>query len=200
MDLLTVGITGGIGSGKSIVARIFSILNIPVYDADSHAKKLMTTDKILVGEITREFGTLAYQSDGALDRKFLAEVVFNDPAKLSRLNSLVHPRVDLDFEHWVSQQPSNTPYILKEAALLLNSTASKKPNKIIVVTAPVEIRIERIRRRDGRTDEQIKKIIDQQMDQQEMERRADFIIYNDGTQLVMPQVLNIHKILINQAS
>ena len=152
MDLLTVGITGGIGSGKSIVARIFSTLNIPVYDADSHAKKLMTTDKILVGEITREFGTLAYQSDGALDRKFLAEVVFNDPGKLSRLNSLVHPRVDLDFEQWVSRQAS-APYILKEAALLFNSGASKKLNKIIVVAAPTEVRIERIRRRDGRTDD-----------------------------------------------
>ena len=199
MKLLRVGITGGIGSGKSTIARIFSTFNIPVYDADSHAKKLMTTDKILVGEITREFGTLSYQSDGALDRKFLAEVVFNDPGKLSRLNSLVHPRVDLDFEQWVSRQAS-APYILKEAALLFNSGASKKLNKIIVVAAPTEVRIERIRRRDGRTDDQIKKIINQQMDQQEMEHRADYIIRNDGSELVIPQVLRIHQTLINLAS
>ena len=199
MKLLRVGITGGIGSGKSTIARIFSTFNIPVYDADSHAKKLMTTDKILVAEIIREFGTLSYQSDGALDRKFLAEVVFNDPGKLSRLNSLVHPRVDLDFEQWVSRQAS-APYILKEAALLFNSGASKKLNKIIVVAAPTEVRIERIRRRDGRTDDQIKKIINQQMDQQEMEHRADYIIRNDGSELVIPQVLRIHQTLINLAS
>ena len=199
MEVFRVGITGGIGSGKSTVARIFSTLNIPVYDADSHAKNLMTTDKILVAEIIREFGTLSYQSDGALDRKFLAEVVFNDPGKLSRLNSLVHPRVDLDFEQWVSRQPS-APYILKEAALLFNSGASKKLNKIIVVAAPTEVRIERIRRRDGRTDDQIKKIINQQMDQQEMEHRADYIIRNDGSELVIPQVLRIHQTLINLAS
>ena len=199
MEVFRVGITGGIGSGKSTVARIFSTLNIPVYDADSHAKNLMTTDKILVAEIIREFGTLSYQSDGALDRKFLAEVVFNDPGKLSRLNSLVHPRVDLDFEQWFSRQPS-APYILKEAALLFNSGASKKLNKIIVVAAPTEVRIERIRRRDGRTDDQIKKIINQQMDQQEMEHRADYIIRNDGSELVIPQVLRIHQTLINLAS
>ena len=200
MEVFRVGITGGIGSGKSTVARIFSTLNIPVYDADSHAKNLMTTDKILVAEIIREFGTLSYQSDGALDRKFLAEVVFNDPGKLSRLNSLVHPRVDLDFENWVSRQALSAPYVLKEAALLFNSEASKKLNKIIVVAAPTEVRIERIRRRDGRTDDQIKKIINQQMDQQEMEQRADYIIRNDGSELVIPQVLRIHQTLINLAS
>jgi dephospho-CoA kinase len=193
MKLFRVGITGGIGSGKSTVARIFSALNIPVYDADSHAKKLMTTDKILMAEITREFGTLSFQPDGALDRKFLADIVFNDPGKLHMLNSLVHPRVDQDFENWIIQQNAGAPYVLMEAALMFNSGSSQKLNKVIVVTAPLELRMERIRKRDGRKDDQIKKIINQQMDQQEMEKRADYVVVNDGIHLVIPQVLGIHN-------
>lgn len=191
-----VGITGGIGSGKSLVCKIFQCLGIPVYDADSHAKALMTTDGILIANIQKEFGLLSYNTDGSVNRSYLGETVFNDSEKLKKLNSLVHPRVKEDYSHWI-QQNSNHQYVLKEAALLFETGSNKELNKIIVVHAPEDLRIKRVLLRDAhRTEELVKEIIGNQMEEDEKLSRADFILYNDENKLLIPQVLELHQMFI----
>jgi dephospho-CoA kinase len=189
---LQIGVTGGIGSGKSLVCRIFLCLNVPVYDADSHAKNLMTTDGILSSNIRKEFGDLSYNTDGSLNRKYLSATVFNDAKKLETLNSLVHPRVAYDYEKWVNEHHHH-PYVVKEAALLYEAGSYKQLDRIIVVTAPDELRIERVAKRDPqRSKEQITAIIGKQMPQEEKMKRADFVVVNDETTLLIPQVLGLH--------
>lgn len=190
---LQIGITGGIGSGKSLVCKIFQQLSIPVYDADSHAKRLMTTDGILISAIKKEFGDLSYHPDGGLDRLYLANHVFSDENKLALLNSLVHPRVKVDYEQWVKKHHS-CRYVIKEAALLFEAGSDKELDKIIVVHAPEDLRINRVIKRDEhRTVDQIKAIVEKQMPEDEKLKRADFIIVNDETQLLIPQVLQLHE-------
>jgi dephospho-CoA kinase len=196
---LQIGITGGIGSGKSLVSKIFQHLGVPVYDADSHAKELMTTDGILVSGIKKEFGDLSYNHDGSLNRSYLADHVFNDEKKLAALNALVHPRVGHDFAEWVRKHNTST-YILKEAALLFEANTAQSLAKIIVVFAPDKMRMERVLLRDPhRTVEQLKGIVEKQMPQDEKLKRADYIIVNDETQLVIPQVLNLHRSFLKMA-
>lgn len=190
---LQIGITGGIGSGKSLIARIFSLLNIPIYDADTAAKELMTTDKELVASIMRAFGEAAYHKNGELNRSYLAQNVFNERGHVELLNNLVHPRVGLHYQEWVKQHKT-APYVIKEAALLYESGSYRQLDKIIVVFAPKEVRIERTLQRDlHRSKEQVLAIIDKQWDEAEKIEKADFVIYNDGTQLVIPQVLALDK-------
>jgi dephospho-CoA kinase len=189
---LQIGITGGIGSGKTLVSKIFVCLGIPVYDADSHAKELMTTDGILVSQIKKEFGDLSYLSDGTLNRKYLSEVVFNKQERLDVLNKLVHPRVGENYTQWVKRH-NNKAYVLKEAALLFETGSYQALNKIIVVHAPEEVRIKRVIHRDGRAEQQVREIIRKQMSEEEKLKRADFIIYNDESSLIIPQVLALHN-------
>jgi dephospho-CoA kinase len=190
---IQIGITGGIGSGKSLVCRIFYVLGVPVYDADSQAKKLMTTDGILIGQIKKEFGSLSYDEDGMLNREWLGSTVFNDPEKLIKLNSLVHPRVAVDYEQWVREQ-SGAKYCLKEAALLFEAGSYQMLDKIIVVTAPDEVRIKRVLQRDPhRSKTDVERIINNQMPQDEKIKMADFIIKNDESELVVSQVLKLHE-------
>lgn len=189
---LQIGITGGIGSGKSLVSRIFNLLGAPVYDADSRAKSLMTTDGILVSQIKKEFGVLSFHSDGGLNREYLAKHVFNDPEKLKLLNSLVHPRVGEDFNQWVKDQDSM--YVLKEAALLFEAKSNTALDKIIVVSSPEELRISRVLHRDKhRTADQVKDIIRNQLKEEEKLKLADYIITNDESRPLIPQVLELHK-------
>ncbi|MEY4930167.1 MAG: hypothetical protein RI909_891 [Bacteroidota bacterium] len=190
---IQVGITGGIGSGKSLVCRIFQTLGVPVYDADSRAKKLMTTDGILIDQIKKEFGTLSYNEEGVLNRELLSKSVFNQPDKLARLNALVHPRVALDYNRWVSEQ-TDVKYCLKEAALLFESGSYQSLDKIIVVTASDELRIKRVLQRDShRSKADVEGIIKNQMLQEEKVSKADFVIKNDESELVVPQVLKLHE-------
>lgn len=189
---LQVGITGGIGSGKSLVCKIFNALGVPSYDADSRAKMVMTTDGILVEAIKKEFGVLSYDARGTLNRQHLANTVFNQPDKLKRLNELVHPRVALDYQQWIQSQ-ANVKYVLKEAALLFESGSYQTLNKIIVVTAPETLRVQRVLFRDPhRSAEQTKEIIRNQMAEVEKIKRADYVITNDETTLLIPQVLKLH--------
>lgn len=190
---LQVGITGGIGSGKSLVCRIFQCLGISVYDADSRAKSLMTTDGILVSQIRQEFGDLAYHADGSLNRKYLGETVFNDPDKLESLNNLVHPRVGEDYRQWLKENSSEV-YVLKEAALMFEAGSYKALDKIIVVYAPEDIKVSRVLSRDlHRSEKDIRSIIKSQMPDEAKLKRADHIIFNDDSQLVIPQVLSLHE-------
>jgi dephospho-CoA kinase len=189
---LQIGITGGIGSGKSLVCKIFGHLGVPVYDADSHAKELMTTDGILISGIKKEFSDLSYHADGSLNRVYLANNVFHDPEKLARLNQLVHPRVGADYEKWVRQNEGRA-YVIKEAALLFEAASHQTLDEIIVVSAPEALRIKRVLARDAhRTVEQIKAIVEKQMPEDEKLKRADHVIVNDETELIVPQVLKLH--------
>lgn len=194
---LMIGITGGIGSGKSIVCKVFSSLGIPIYDADSRAKKLMTTDGILISQIKKEFGDLSYQEGGALNREFLSRTVFNDEERLQKLNGLVHPRVAEDSAKWMRSN-TNYPYLIKEAALLFESGSYQALDRIIVVSAPEEVRVQRVLKRDrNRTESDIRKIIRNQLSEEEKINRADYVIQNDETVLVIPQVLKLHEQFIS---
>jgi dephospho-CoA kinase len=193
MSTLQVGITGGIGSGKSLVCKIFRCLGVPTYDADSRAKYIMTTDTILIEQIKKEFGNLSYNPEGVLNRKYLAEKVFNDPEQLSRLNNLVHPRVGADYNNWAATQ-SGANYIIKEAALLFESGSAISLDKIISVYAPETIRIHRVLKRDtNRSERVVKEVIQNQMNEEEKRDKADYVIFNDDVQLVIPQVLQLHR-------
>ncbi|WP_317195728.1 dephospho-CoA kinase [Dawidia cretensis] len=192
---LQIGITGGIGSGKSLVTKIFACLGIPVYDADSHAKELMTTDGILISQIKKEFGDLSYVSDGTLNRKYLGEVVFNQQKKLDILNGLVHPRVRHDFAQWTDRY-RDKPYVVREAALLFETGVYRLLDQTIVVYAPEDVRIRRVMKRDNRPEEQVRAIIRKQLSEEEKKALADDIIYNDDSILVIPQVLALHHRLL----
>jgi len=192
---LQVGVTGGIGSGKSLVCRIFATLGVPVYDSDSRAKILMTTDGILTDQIKKEFGTLSYNADGALNRKFIAGLVFQDDNKRQNLNRLVHPRVAIDYKGWVDLQ--SFAYIVREAALLVETGSYKDLDKTIVVTAPDSVRVQRVLERDThRTEKEIRDIINSQMSQEEKAGKADYVIVNDGQQPILPQVLALHRLFL----
>jgi dephospho-CoA kinase len=188
--MLRIGLTGGIGSGKTTVAKIFLALGIPVYFADDAAKRLMSADAELKKLIIQHFGEAAYQQ-GQPNRKFLAGIVFNDPKKLELLNSLVHPATIQDAERWIQQQTS--PYIIKEAALLFESGADKHLDHIIGVYAPEDLRIKRVMERDGLSSEEIRKRIRRQMNEDEKMKRCDIIIHNNETEPVLPQVLKLHE-------
>lgn len=192
---LLIGITGGIGSGKSTVCHIFQLLGVPVYDADSRAKWLMAHDPFLKTQIMENFGEQSYQGDGLLNRAYLAEKVFHDEKQLGKLNGLVHPRVGQDFETWV-QKAGEQPYLLKEAALLFESGSYQSLHATILVTAPETIRLERVLKRDAhRTRGQIEAIMAKQLPETESRKRATALIHNDGMQLLIPQVLQIHESL-----
>lgn len=196
-----IGITGGIGSGKSLICKIFSCLGIPVYDADSRAKALMTTDGILMSAIKKEFGDLSYDEAGNLNRPYLASAVFPDVEKLERLNSLVHPRVAEDYVRWYESFKSDVPYVLKEAALLFESGSYDSLDRIVVVAAPVDVRVARVLRRDRhRTSGQVIDIMNRQWPDEEKVKRADDIIRNDESVLVIPQVISIHRRLTGELS
>ncbi len=189
---LQIGITGGIGAGKSLICRIFHCLGIPVYDADGHAKELMTTDVILISNIKKEFGELSYNTDGTLNRNYLSSAVFDDSEKLSKLNSLVHPQVGADYNRWVEKH-GNYPYVMKEAALLFEAGSDKLLDKVIVIHAPEELRIQRVIARDPhRSKDQVRAIMSKQMPEAQKMEKADFIILNDEKELVVPQVLELH--------
>jgi dephospho-CoA kinase len=190
---LQVGITGGIGSGKSLVSHIFKCFGIPVYDADSQAKKLMISDPVLIKQIKSAFGDKAYQDDGALDRSFISKATFGNPEKLTVLNGLVHPRVAEDYKNWLLKN-QDSKYVLREAALLYEVGADRSIDRMIVVSAPEELRINRVLSRDKhRTRADIQSIIKNQWSEDEKLKRADHIIYNDDEHMVIPQVLLLHE-------
>ena len=194
--MLKIGLTGGIGSGKSTVARIFEILGIPVYYADAAAKRLMNTDPALREQIIAAFGAEAY-TGGELNRQYLAQQVFHDEKKLAGLNSLVHPATIHDAEKWIAAQTS--PYTVKEAALIFESGSDKLLDYVIGVSAPQELRIQRTMQRDHISREEVLKRIHQQMDEKLKMKQCNFIVYNDEEQPVLPQVLALHRQLLELA-
>jgi len=186
-----VGITGGIGSGKTTVCQIFESLGVPVYYADPRAKVLMAHDASLKAKIVQAFGEKAY-SNGELNRAYLAKEVFGSKEKLSVLNGLVHPAVADDLDEWLEDN-KQANYVLKEAAILFESGAYHNVDVAVLVIAPTDLRIERVAARDGSTREEILQRMNNQWTQERKAKLADHIINNDGAQLIIPQVLELHK-------
>ena len=191
-----VGVTGGIGAGKSMVCKVFSLLGIPVYDADRRARELMSGDKTVLEKLHDLFGAKAFLADGRPDRTYIASVVFSDSGLLDQLNSIVHPAIRKDYTTWLSMQ-GGVPYVIKEAALLIESGSYKQLHVLITVTAPQEERIRRVLLRDGhRSQAQVRDILARQMPEAEKAALSDFIIRNDNQSLILPQILKIHTNLI----
>lgn len=195
MQHLRIGITGGMGAGKSTICQIYEQIGIPIYNADSRAKWLMNNDAELKESIRENFGWDAYTRKDELDRAYIAKVVFNNQEKLETLNSLVHPAVKQDYEQWTIEHREH-PYSIKEAALLFESNSYKSLHKVIVVTCPIETRIERIIKRDHVKREDILKRIQNQMTDKARMQMADWVIYNDGHRSLIEQALNIHRELV----
>jgi dephospho-CoA kinase len=201
--VLKVGLTGGIGSGKSVVARLFATLGVPVTDADTRAKWLMTHDVALRAALVTEFGPAIFDAvTGQLDRAGLARRAFTDPQVLTRLNALVHPAVGRDFAVWLTEQArAGAPYIVKEAAILFEADIARTLDCVITVAAPEEVRIRRVLSRDPhRTAADVAAIISKQLPEEERQRRADFILWNDNTQPLLPQVLALDAELRRRAA
>lgn len=196
-NILKIGITGGIGSGKSIVSKVFKTLGIPTYNSDDRAKWLMNHDEKLIFQLKDYFGSDIYDSKGSLITTKLGAQVFSDKTKLAHLNSMVHPRVAEDFEEWNCKQTS--PYILKEAAIIFEHQIQKSLDAVILVVSPIELRIKNIQKRDPyRTSADIVKIIDKQMPDEEKIPLADYILYNNEKDLLIPQIVDIHHKIINR--
>lgn len=190
--MLIVGITGGIGSGKTTVCRVFELLGVPVFYADEVAKSLMFSDPILKSEIQKTFGKESYNERGELNRSYISSIVFNDQLKLEKLNSLVHPAVFRAFDSWVLNQ-NETSYIIKEAALLFESDAYKKCDKSILVISPVETRIKRVTARDGISTAEVQSRINRQFTDEQKMKFADYILNNDEKELLIPQIIQLHQ-------
>jgi len=192
--MLKIGITGGIGSGKTTVCKIFAHLNIPIYYADDRAKWLMKNDIDLKGKITKIIGPMAYHQDGELNRAHIGSIAFNNADILEQLNQAVHPAVFLDGENWFQEQKG--PYAIKEAALFYETGSYQFMDKMIVVSAPRELRIESVMERDKITREAVEARMDKQLPEAEKVNRADFVIYNDRIKMLIPQVMDIHQELL----
>jgi dephospho-CoA kinase len=194
--MLKIGLTGGIGSGKSVVAGIFKVLGIPVFDADATAKNIMEHSPELKAAIIGEFGEESYAS-GALNRKYLATIVFNDAFRLEKLNALVHPFTIAAAEEWALQQTS--PYVIKEAALFFEAGSAIGFDYMIGVSAPPAIRIKRVMERDTVTREEVLSRMSRQIDEQIKMRLCDFVIINDDRHLLIEQVLPLHERFIRES-
>jgi dephospho-CoA kinase len=195
--MLKIGITGGIGSGKTTVCKVFETLGIPVFYADIVAKQIMVVDPILIAGVKEAFGQASYQNDGSLNNKHIANIVFADPKELAKLNDLVHPAVFRAFETWVTNVPDDVPYILKEAALLFESGSYKMCDKSMLVIAPHQLKLDRVIARDSVTADQVTARMDKQFSDEQKLKLADFILYNNESQSVITQVMELHERFLN---
>lgn len=186
-----IGLTGGIGSGKSFIAEIFRNLGVPVFNSDDAARKIQQSDKEVLVAIREKFGDV-FLSSGELDRKKLAAIVFSDQQKLLELNAIVHPAVGKAFEIFCSEN-SSAPYVIKEAAIIFEIGIDETLDGTILVTAPEQIRIERVMKRDGISESDVRARMQKQWSDEEKMKRADWLISNDGEKAILPQVLRIHK-------
>ena len=196
--MLKVGITGGIGSGKSTVCNVLKNLGVPVFTSDDVAKKLLNSDDYLKNEIKKTFDSDMYTSTDRIDRERMAKLVFNNPDDLKRLNELVHPRVKAEFDNWCKKNEKK-PYVVKEAAILFETGQHKELDKMVTVFCPREERIRRLISRDtNATQESIEKRMIHQFSDAERNALADYIILNDGKEDLLPQVMELHELLLNQ--
>lgn len=195
--MLKVGITGGIGSGKTTVCRIFETLGIPVFYADTAAKQIMVEDAILIKGIKNTFGKESYFDNGVLNNKHIASIVFNNAEELAKLNALVHPAVFRAFDSWTAALPADTSYVLKEAALLFESGSSQLCDLNILVVAPEKLKLDRVMQRDGVSADAVKARMDKQFTDRQKLKLADHIIQNNESESLIKQVLRLHQVFLN---
>ena len=188
---MILGVTGGIGSGKSLVCRIFSVMGIPVFEADAEAKKILMSDPHVMKNLHQVFGDEAF-TDGVPDRKKIAAIVFTDPGKLQKLNGIIHPAVANAFDTWMKDH-MDASFVIREAAILIESGSYKTTDKVLVVTASEETRVQRVMKRDKVTAEQVRARMKNQLSEQERLSYADFVINNDGHEMLIPQVLKVYN-------
>lgn len=193
---LKIGVTGGIGSGKSLVTRLFQLLNIPTYDADIAAKAIMVDEQAVRDQLVSCFGPEVYLSDGALNRSWLSRKVFNDDRELEKLNAIVHPAVIQKGELWTAAQRSI--YSVKEAALLFESGSYRSLDYTILVSSPLELRVKRVMERDHVSEKEVMARVKKQMAEDEKLELADFVIYNDEQHSLISQVNQLHEHFINE--
>ncbi len=186
--MIKIGITGGIGSGKSIVSRLFEMLGIPVYIADAEAKKITSDSSEVKKKLTDLFGENTYPN-GILDKQYLASIIFNNPVALSQTNAIIHPEVRKDFEKWANHQ--HVPVVAMEAAILFEAGFDKDMDKLIVVTAPTDIRIKRVTKRDNISKEKVMERINNQITDEDKIKQSDFQIINDDKIPIIPQICKI---------
>lgn len=189
-----LGLTGGIGSGKSTVAGIFKTLGVAVYNSDERAKELYFVPEIRA-QVEELLGAKAYRNKSAINKKYIAEKIFSDKALLEKLNAIIHPAVGKDFEDF-RKQHAKEKYILKESALLIEAGLLKTVDKLLVVTSDIALRTERIKKRDNLNKEEIEKILKRQLSDADKIKKADWVIENNEQKLIIPQVLKIHKSLV----
>jgi len=195
--ILKLGVTGGIGSGKTSVCRVFSVLGIPVFSADNEAREVMDIDTSIMLRINTITGKNLYSS-GSLDRSELAKLIFNNSRLLEKVNSLVHPVVFSRFREWVKRQ--DAPYVIMEAAILFESGADKIVDRIMTVVAPVEQRIERVIRRNMLTSDQVMERMRNQLDDEIRIQRSDYVVRNSENDMIIPVILKIHGELLQQVN
>ncbi len=195
--MLEAGITGGIGSGKSVVCKLFSVLGIPSYSSDLAARTIVESDDEVITKIKAIFGKDLYDPQNKLDRKKLSEIVFKNAPLLNDLNNIIHPAVRKDFEKWKNVQ-THLKYVLKEAAILFESGTYKDCDVVITIVAPLEQRINAVMKRDNISREKVEERISNQWSDEEKIKRSDFVIYNDNKSLIIPQVLKIHEDIVGK--
>ncbi|RZK82028.1 MAG: dephospho-CoA kinase [Pedobacter sp.] len=195
--MLKIGITGGIGSGKTTVCKIFETLGIPVFYADNVAKQIMATDELLVSGVKKVFGVESYFGDGSLNNKHIANIVFNNIDQLNKLNALVHPAVFRAFDTWFANLPKGIPYTLKEAALLFESGSYQMSDKNVLVVSPTKLKLERVIKRDSVTEEQVVARMNKQLSDKQKLKMADFIVHNDDEHSLITQVMELHQQFLN---
>ncbi|MCX2575434.1 dephospho-CoA kinase [Pedobacter sandarakinus] len=188
-----VGITGGIGSGKTTVCKVFQVLGIPVFYADTEAKLIMVRDDLLIDGIKSAFGKDSYLSDGRLNNKHIAKIVFNNEDELAKLNALVHPAVFRAYTTWEQQVDSKVPYTLKEAALLFESGSYKLCDTSILVKSPLALKLDRVMNRDGISAQDVAARMDKQLSDDEKEKMADHLLLNDEAHAIIDQVMVLHQ-------
>ena len=197
---IQAGVTGGIGSGKSVVCRIFECLGTPIYAADQRANWLADNDSAIRQEVTALLGSEAYTQEGLYNRKYVASRVFTEPVLLQKLNKIIHPRVFADSDHWL-RKPAQYPYVIREAALMNKAGDGNSLDYVIVVEAPEHLRIARTKQRDPhRSEAEIQAIVARQINDETRHQLADFIINNDLESALIPQVLNLHHFFLEKAN
>jgi dephospho-CoA kinase len=193
--MIKVGLTGGIGSGKTTVANFFSELGIPIYYADLEARRLMKSSSLIKRKLIKEFGNDAYK-DGELNTSFLASIVFKDKSKLAQINSIIHPEVAKDFLSWIKKQ--NAPYVIEESAILFENNLIDHFDYIITVTAPADVRINRIIKRDNTSKKEVLLRMDNQWDDKKKIELSDYIIHNLELSDTKKQVKELHKTILKK--
>ncbi|WP_207532254.1 dephospho-CoA kinase [Desertivirga arenae] len=197
--MLRIGITGGIGSGKTTICKVFEIFGIPVFYADIAAKSVMQNDPLLVSAVKDLFGDEAYFESGELNRSYLAAKVFGDEKELKKLNSIVHPAVFRAFDLW-SEQQKNVPYVLKEAALLYESNSYQDCSYTILVKSPLELKLKRVMQRDNVSGEEIRKRMARQWTDEEKEKLADIVLNNNETYFLLPEIIKLHQRFLEEST